>query len=149
LSLLATTSNIIRIEATPSTWNLHKYLVIVETKNKDTVQKSIKQIFRQIEGKLENQPENFPVPRCGGREAYDPQMDIAQKGNAEDKTMPSYMVTLKTLAMAQNPQDARPTAPPKRHRRYTISYASAVKSGILDKAASTNETSRDTQTPLH
>jgi N-acyl-D-aspartate/D-glutamate deacylase len=65
---LATTSDIIRIKATPSTWNLHKYLVIVANKNKDTVQKAIKQIFRKIEGKLENQPKNFPIPQCGGRE---------------------------------------------------------------------------------
>jgi hypothetical protein len=31
---LATTENIIRIEATPSTWNFHKYLIIVHNKNK-------------------------------------------------------------------------------------------------------------------
>lgn len=36
---LATMNEIIRIEATPSTWNLYKYLVIVENKNKSTVQK--------------------------------------------------------------------------------------------------------------
>jgi hypothetical protein len=42
---MATTENIIRIEATPSTWNLHKYLVIVQNKHKESVQKSIKKIW--------------------------------------------------------------------------------------------------------
>jgi hypothetical protein len=38
---LATTENIIRIKATPSTWNLHKYLVIVTTDKKESVIKEI------------------------------------------------------------------------------------------------------------
>jgi hypothetical protein len=42
---MATTKNIIRIEATPSTWNLHKYLIIVKTDNKPCVLKEIQQIF--------------------------------------------------------------------------------------------------------
>jgi hypothetical protein len=138
------TSNIIRIEATPSTWNLHKYLVIIANKNKDAVQKAIKQIFRKIEGKLENQPKNFPIPRCGGRETNDSQMIIAQNGSDEEKTLSSYMATLKTLAVAQNPQDAGPTEPPKRHRRYTISYASATKSGLIEKFSSVSPMSNDT-----
>jgi hypothetical protein len=59
---MATTKDIIRIKATPSTWNLHKYLVIIKTENKSSVLKEIQQIFRQIVGPLENQPTNFPVP---------------------------------------------------------------------------------------
>jgi hypothetical protein len=60
---MATTKNILRIEATPSTWNLHKYLVIVNNKDKESVQNSIRQIFRKIdESALKKQPENFPVP---------------------------------------------------------------------------------------
>jgi hypothetical protein len=127
---MATTENIIRIEATPSTWNLHKYLVVVQTKNKESVQKSIKNIFNKIKGPLENQPTNFPVPRCGGRETS-PNYEPKKLDNDEDKTMSAYMVSLETLALAQNPQDAGPTAPPKRHRRFTISYASAAKQGII------------------
>jgi hypothetical protein len=111
---LATTENIIRIKETSSTWNLHKYLIVVHNKNKESVQKSIKQIFNKIEGPLENQPSNFPVPQCGGRENqadYTPSKMVDNK----DKTMLAYMVSLETLALAQNPQDAGPTAPPKRH----------------------------------
>jgi hypothetical protein len=52
--------NIIWIEATPSTWNLHKYLVVVDVKNKDSVQKEIKRIFGKIVGELKQQPPNFP-----------------------------------------------------------------------------------------
>jgi hypothetical protein len=33
---IATTKDIIRIEATPSTWNLHKYLVIVKKRQTRT-----------------------------------------------------------------------------------------------------------------
>jgi hypothetical protein len=149
---MATTENIIRIEATPSTWNLHKYLVIVHKNHKESVQKSIKKIFNAIDGPLENQPDNFPVPRCGGRENQ-AQHEIPIKPNDEDdKTMSAYMVSLETLALAQNPQDAGPTAPPKRHRRFTISYASAAKQGLIDSenkdkskqaAQSNNSTSND------
>jgi hypothetical protein len=57
---MATTKDIIRIKATPSTWNLNKYLVIVKTDKKSSVMKDIQQIFQQIEGSLKNQPENFP-----------------------------------------------------------------------------------------
>jgi hypothetical protein len=109
---MATTENIIRIEATPSTWNLHKYLVIVQNKHKEAVQRSIKTIFNKINGQLENQPTNFPVPHCGGRENQTNYIPNKQE-EEEDKTMLAYMVSLETLALAQNPQDAGPTAPLK------------------------------------
>jgi hypothetical protein len=48
------------------------------------------------------------------------------------------MVSLETLALAQNPQDAGPTAPPKKPRRFTISYASAAKSGIINENGNRN-----------
>jgi hypothetical protein len=128
---VATTPHIIRIEATPSTWNLHKYLIIVAKQNKDEVQKSIKHIFNKIKGKLDKQPENFPIPRCGGREKPDPASQIAEKAQEENK-MSAYMVNLERLASAQNPQDAGPLAPPKKPRRFTISYASAAKAGIIE-----------------
>jgi hypothetical protein len=67
---MATTKHIIQLEATPSTWNLHKYLVIVLNDKKPSVMKEIQQIFRQIEGPLPNQPPNFPVPRCSGSEKF-------------------------------------------------------------------------------
>jgi hypothetical protein len=76
---------------------------------------------------LENQPENFPTPRCGGREIIDPE----QEEEKVDNTMTAYMLKLETEALAQNPQDAGPAEPPKRHRRITISYAGAAKAGIL------------------
>jgi hypothetical protein len=41
------------------------------------------------------------------------------------------MVSLETLALANNPQDAGPSSPPKRHQKFTISYASAAKTGIV------------------
>jgi hypothetical protein len=45
--------------------------------------------------------------------------------------MTAYMTKLESIATAQNPQDAGPAEPPKRHRKITISYAGAVKAGIL------------------
>jgi hypothetical protein len=124
---LATTPRIIRIKATPSTWNLHKYLVIVKKSDKETTQKDIRKIFGKIKNPLENQPANFPVPRCGGRETEreEPSEPI------KEPTMSAYMSGLETLALKENPQDAGPSAPPKRHRKFTISYASAAKTGIL------------------
>jgi uncharacterized protein YeeX (DUF496 family) len=135
---MATTKNILRIEATPSTRNLHKYLVIVKNDTKDTVMTEIQKIFRQIQGPLENQPVNFPVPRCGGSEKkplYIPKVSDTEKNDKEkiDKTTTAYMISLETLALANNPQDAGPDSPPKRHRKFTISYASAAKAGILKK----------------
>jgi hypothetical protein len=126
---VATTPNIIHIEATPSTWNLHKYLVVVKNQNKKSVQKTIQGIFNKIIEPLENQPPNFPHPRCGGRE-------INQEHETKEDTtvMTAYMTKLKMIALAQNPQDAGPTEPPKRHRKTTISYAGAVKSGILKQS---------------
>jgi hypothetical protein len=124
---LATTKNLIRMEATPSTWNLHKYLVVVKNEHKSSVQKAIQGIFRKITEPLEGQPENFPVPRCGGRETTEPE----QTDEKPDNTMTAYMIKLETEALAQNPQDAGPAEPPKRHRRITISYAGAVKAGIV------------------
>jgi hypothetical protein len=59
---LATTPDIIRIKATPSTWNLHKYLVIVKNEHKEKIQKQIQGIFGKITASLENQPTNFPRP---------------------------------------------------------------------------------------
>jgi hypothetical protein len=59
---MATTKNIIRLATTPSSWNLHKYLVIVKKEDKDDVTKEIQKIFNKIQGPLENQPPNFPVP---------------------------------------------------------------------------------------
>jgi hypothetical protein len=129
---LATTKNIVRIEATPSSWNLHKYLVIVKKEHKESVQKAVKHIFNKIEGELGNQPENIPRPRCGGSEKSPP--TVTPKETEDDQNMTSaYMVSLETLALAQNPQDAGPTAPPKKPRRFTISYASAAKSGIINE----------------
>jgi hypothetical protein len=129
---VATTPHIIRIEATPSTWNLHKYLIIVAKQNKDEVQKSIKHIFNKIEGELDKQPKNFPIPRCGGREKPDPASQIAEKAQEENKMSAYMVVNLKRLASAQNLQDAGPLAPPKKPRRFTISYASAAKAGIIE-----------------
>jgi hypothetical protein len=142
---MATTKNILRIEATPSTWNLHKYLIIVKKEHKDSVQKFIRSLFRKITGTLENQPENFPLPRCGGRETAEIQQ--MQDGPTP---MNSYMVRLETLALAQNPQDAGPPEPPKRHRKITISYAGAVRSGILKPASIPNKektSSSESQSP--
>jgi hypothetical protein len=136
---MATTKHIIRLEATPSTWNLHKYLVIVSNDKKSSVMKEIQQIFRQIEGPLPNQPPNFPVPRCGGSEKT---IFKEQKPNIEeivDKTTSSYMVSLETLALAHNPQDSGPTSPPKRHRKLTISYANAAKAGIIKNSETPSE----------
>jgi hypothetical protein len=55
------------------------------------------------------------------------------------------MVSLETLAMAQNPQEAGPAAPPKRHRKFTISYASATKAGIIQpgSSATSNQNHQD------
>jgi hypothetical protein len=129
---IATTKNIIRIEATPSTLSLHKYLVIVKSNQKENVMKEIQQIFRQIQGPLEKQPTNFPFPRCGGSEKKTISAPSTPRQTEEiDKTTTAYMVSLETLAMAHNPQDAGPSSPPKRHRKFTISYANAAKSGIL------------------
>jgi hypothetical protein len=58
------------------------------------------------------------------------------------------MVRLETLALAQNPQDAGLSEPPKRHRKITISYAGAIKAGILKSPSIPNKTtttSFDTQ----
>jgi hypothetical protein len=124
---LATTPNIIRIEATPSTWNLYKYLVVVKTSDKATVQQTIKKLFAQIKNPLENQPPNFPKPRCGGRETS----SESDQNQQMDMTRTAYMASLETITLAQNPQDAGPAEPPKRQRKITISYAGAAKAGIL------------------
>jgi Holliday junction resolvase RusA-like endonuclease len=135
---LATTANIIRIEATPSTWNLHKYLVVVSKDHKENVQKSIKHIFQKIDGTLENQPESFPRPRCGGSEKAEAKAPVLAPPT-EATTTPAYMANWEMLAQAQNPQDAGPTAPPKRHRRFTISYASAARAGIIKEKETENQ----------
>jgi hypothetical protein len=123
---LATTENIIRIEATPSLRNLFKFLVIVKTCDKEKVQEVIRSIFGKITNTLENQPPNFPRPRCGGRE-----IPSENEARPTERSQTAYMVGLETLALAQNPQDAGPSEPPKRYRKITISYASAAKAGIL------------------
>jgi hypothetical protein len=130
---MATTENIIRIEATPSTWNLHKYLVIVTTDKKESVTKEIRRIFGQITATLKNQPPNFPIPRCGGSEKISGTGPNSTEDQFE-KQSTAYMTSLETLVSAQNPQDAGPASPPQRHRKFTISYASAVKTGILKKS---------------
>jgi hypothetical protein len=143
---VATTKDIIRIKATPSTWNIHKYLVLVENKNKAAVQKAIQGIFRKISGPLENQPPNFPVPRCGGREntsTTEQLTENTEKMTTTDNTMTAYMIKLETMALAQNPQDAGPTSPPKRHRKFTISYAGAVKSGIIKETSTIQNTTNN------
>jgi hypothetical protein len=135
---LATMENIIRIEATPSTWNLFKYLAIVKTNDKEKVHKTIQNFFGKITNDLENQPPDFPRPRCGGRKTSKdetPKMDATQM---------AYMMGLETLAQAQNPQDAGPAEPPKRYRKITISYAGAVKSGILKPMTPSQAINMDT-----
>jgi hypothetical protein len=129
---VATTPDILRIEATPSTQKLHKYLVVVKKERREAVQKTIQGIFNKIIKPLDNQPAHFPKPRCGGRETT-PESSSTQ-GNNSMKT--AYMTKLETIALAQNPQDAGPSEP-KRFRKITISYASAVKTGILKQPNST------------
>jgi hypothetical protein len=138
---MATTKNIIRLATTPSSWNLHKYLVIVHKENKDDVTTEIQKIFNKIQEPLENQPPNFPVPRCGGSEKMGKIRDRPgpkQRNSEEqiDKTTSTYMVSLETIALANNPQDAGPTSPPKRYRKFTISYASAASAGIIKEPSS-------------
>jgi hypothetical protein len=145
---MATTKNILRIEATPSTQSLHKYLVIVKKNNKkDTVMTDIQQIFRQMQGPLENQPANFPIPRCGGSEKKKLSILKPDKDEEINKSTNAYMVSLETLALANNPQDAGRTLPPKRYRKFTISYANAAKAGIL-KTPSQFERRMKTKTML-
>jgi hypothetical protein len=48
------------------------------------------------------------------------------------------MVSLETIALANNPQDAGPTLPPKRYCKFTISYASATSAGIIKEQSSNN-----------
>jgi hypothetical protein len=126
---VATTPDIIRIKATPSTQNLYKYLIIVKKENRTSVQKSIQGILHKITEPLENQPTYFPFPRCGGRETLEPTAT-----RQEDTKMSAYMSKLDTIAQAQNPQDAGPAEPPKRFRKITISYAGAVTTGILKQS---------------
>jgi hypothetical protein len=90
---VATTTDIIRIEATPSTRNLHKYLV-VKNENKAKVQKAIQGIFKQIAEPLENQPTHFPYPRCGGRE----NTPEPQATKEEKPVMTAYLTKLETIA---------------------------------------------------
>jgi hypothetical protein len=142
---MATTQNIIRIEATPSTWNLHKYLVVVKTDKKPSVLKAIQHIFRQIDGPLGNQPKNFPIPRCSGSKKIIKNAPTPAEDTDIDKTTTAYMVSLETLALANNPQDAGPSSPPKRHRKLTISYASAAKSGIINNTEKQSEASTSIQ----
>jgi hypothetical protein len=144
---LATTPKIICIKATPSTHNLFKYLIVIKSSDKESVQRTIKKLFRQIQNPLENQPPNFPKPRCGGREN-----SIEQEPNhGGDTTRTAYMETLKSMMLAQKPQDAGPAEPPKRQRKITISYAGAVKAGILKPRQATNNhsnTSQDNDTEI-
>jgi hypothetical protein len=105
-------------------------LVIVKTSDRESVQKTIRSIFGKITNELENQPTHFPKPRCGGRETNE------EKNTEYDMSKTAYMVGLEMLALAQNPQDAGPAEPPKRFRKFKISYASAAKSGILKPATS-------------
>jgi hypothetical protein len=133
---LATTPRILRIKATPSTWNIHKYLIIVKTTDKEAAQKDIRKIFGKISNPLENQPANFPVPRCGGRET---EREKPFESNIQEPSISAYMSGLETLALADNPQEAGPLAPPKRYRKFTISYATATKNGILKQPQQTIE----------
>jgi hypothetical protein len=141
---LATTENIIRIKVTPSTWNLHKYLVVIKKENKPAIQKTIQSIFHKIMNTLENQPTNFPTPRCGGSE-----MNPAHSQIKSGVTIKSnYMTKLENIVLAQNLQDAGPS-PPKHYCIITISYASAVKAGILKQpgtAKSLDDSNNDTNT---
>jgi hypothetical protein len=126
---MATTKDIMRIKATPSTMSLHKYLVIIKSNKKESVMNEI-QIFRQIQGPLEHQPTNFPVPHCGGSKKK-VGLPNPRQTKEVNKSTTTYMVSLETLALANNPQDAGPSSPLKRYRKFTISYANAAKSGIL------------------
>jgi hypothetical protein len=138
---VATTPDIIRIEATPSAQNLSKYLIIVKKENRTSVQKTIHGIFHNITEPLENQPTYFPFPRCGGRETLEPTAT-----QQEETTMSAYMSKLETIAQAKNPQDAGPSEPPKRFRKITISYAGAVTTGILKQS---NFAKNKPNTPNH
>jgi hypothetical protein len=55
------------------------------------------------------------------------------------------MATLESMMLAKNPQDAGPTEPPTRQRKITISYAGAVKAGILKPSQATNNRSNTSQ----
>jgi hypothetical protein len=134
---LATTKDIIRIEATPLTWNLFKYLVIVNVDKKEKVMRDIKKIFGLINKPLDKQPKNFPIPQCGGRSK---KMLAKIPINYEIKDKPkntAYMASLETLAQVNNPQEAGPSSPPQHHWKYTISYASAAKHGIIKEQTTT------------
>jgi hypothetical protein len=119
----------------------------VNKDNKDDVAKEIQKIFSKIQEPLENQSPNFPVPRCGGSEKQMGKIrkKINQPGpkhrNSEEqfnKATSAYMVSLETIALANNPQDAGPTSPPKRYRKFTISYTSAALAGIIKEQSSNN-----------
>jgi hypothetical protein len=56
------------------------------------------------------------------------------------------MVSLETLALANNPQDAGPSSPPKRYRKFTISYANAVNSGILKNTNTADQSAKGNNT---
>jgi hypothetical protein len=90
---VATTPNIICIEATLSTQMLHKYLVIVQKEHRASVQKTIQGIFKKITESLQNQPAYFPHPRCGGRETT-PVLTTTRQDNT---TMTAYMTRLEQL----------------------------------------------------
>jgi hypothetical protein len=134
---LATTEDIIRIEATPSTWNLFKYLVIVKVEKKDKVMRDIKKNFGLIDKPLEKQPTNFPIPRSGGSKKTPAKLPINYETKEESK-ITAYMTSLETLARANNPQEAGPASPSRRHRKFTISYASAAKHGFLEEPTTAN-----------
>jgi hypothetical protein len=102
---------------------------LLKNDKREQVQKEIKRIFSHIKGLLAQQPTNFPIPRCGGREKTTESK--FQHHEEIDKTETAYMISLEAMAIANNPQDAGPTEPPKRPRKFTISYANAAKSGIL------------------
>jgi hypothetical protein len=76
--------------------------VVVKTSDKATVQQTIKKLFAQIKNPLENQPPNFPKPRCGGRETS----SESDQNQQMDMTRTAYMASLETIALAHNPQDA-------------------------------------------
>jgi hypothetical protein len=105
--------------------------VVVKNQHKAMVQKIIQEIFSKITEPLENQPPNFSHPRCGGREKIQ-----ESTPTEETRKMTAYLTRLETIALAQNPQDAGPSEPPKRQHKITISYASAAKSGILKQPSS-------------
>jgi hypothetical protein len=111
--------NIRKIILTASSTEIGKYLLLIDRYLKDDVEIFVDELFNQLP-EMKNYPANFQKPQRGGN-AFK-QARISKISNYLDKLEKS----VSDSAMLCSDDDEEST-PPKRPKRFTISYAQATK----------------------